>query len=303
MKIMTKRILLLLSALPLFSFSAFGQAGLNATVYPGYTFSTGDRLTADKLNLLGRPTIYISGTLGGTNVGLAAGSVTGVQLADTVINTNRFQWDTSSPRGIDLKTNVITSAYLATNSVTSNHLAVAAVANTNLQNGSVSSNKLAAGFTFGLTNLPPGLTNKLLWADTNGVWSSLALGSGFTVSNYTLIQTGAVASATYYATNSDPFAGGLVYFTNSFTATPAWVRVSLLCVTNTETFVVGDELNLNQNNSGGADFVSYWANSNRITVSVVSPITGMSFCTNTSSFYVMTSPRHLNWRLKVAAGP
>ncbi len=279
---------------------AFGQAGLNATVYPGYSFSTGERLTTDKLNLLGRPTIYISGTLGGTNVGLAAGSVTGVQLADTVINTNRFQWDTSSPRGIDLRTNVLTSAYLAPASVTSNQLAVAAVANTNVQNGSLSSNKLAAGFTFGLTNLPPGLTNKLLWADTNGVWSSLSFGSGFTVSNYTLIQTNS-ASATLAFTNPFPYLTPIPWTNNhGLGRQPGDARVVFQCLSNIGVWVTGDEVDAENATTGAVfKFGSLSVNATNTIVRLYNH-SGMSVVAGDATISGLTTNY---WRIKVYVSP
>lgn len=73
------------------------SATLTATVSPGYQFSTGEQPTTDTLNLLGLPSILISGTVDGTT-GLTPGSVNGVMLANSVVDGVTIGFNAASPR-------------------------------------------------------------------------------------------------------------------------------------------------------------------------------------------------------------
>ena len=76
-----------------FTFCIFNcSAELTATVYPGYTLSANERPTTAILNLLARPSVTVSGTLGGTNVGLAANSVSGAMLMTSVVDDDTIEF-------------------------------------------------------------------------------------------------------------------------------------------------------------------------------------------------------------------
>lgn len=68
------------------------SAQLTATVHPGHTFKDGERPTTETLNLAANPTVEVSGTLGGTNVGLAAGSVSGTMLQASVVDDTSIEF-------------------------------------------------------------------------------------------------------------------------------------------------------------------------------------------------------------------
>jgi hypothetical protein len=92
-------------------------ATLTAIVSPGYQLSPGEVPTVATLNLLGMPTITISGTVDGTT-GLTPGSVNGNLLADSVVDGLTLGYNADNPRemyviaGGLINTN---SALLATN--------------------------------------------------------------------------------------------------------------------------------------------------------------------------------------------
>lgn len=79
-------------------------ADLTATVTPGYTFGSTERPTTSTLNRLGTPSIVISGTIGGTNAGLAAGSVNGSHLAAGVVDGVTISFTNSSPQALRVRT-------------------------------------------------------------------------------------------------------------------------------------------------------------------------------------------------------
>lgn len=70
---------------------------LTVTVAPGYVFGPAEVPTINTLNLLGQPTIGISGTLDGTT-SLAAGTVTGILLADSVPDGITIGFNGAVPR-------------------------------------------------------------------------------------------------------------------------------------------------------------------------------------------------------------
>lgn len=74
-------------------------ANLVATVDPGWTFQPDEVPTLDHLNLLGQPTITVTGTLDGST-SLAAGSVNGILLADSVPDGVTIGFNGSVPRAL-----------------------------------------------------------------------------------------------------------------------------------------------------------------------------------------------------------
>lgn len=122
------------------------QAQLTATVSPGYQFAPGEVPTSSTLNLLGEPSIQIQGTVSGT-VGLAAKSVSGDHLMDSVVDGITLDFNSASPRSIEVKAGGISSnqvalggiqgTNLANNTVTTTNLAVNAVMPTNIFYGPI----------------------------------------------------------------------------------------------------------------------------------------------------------------------
>lgn len=90
------------------------RAQLTAVVQPGYQFSAGERPTTGTLNLLGQPSITIQGTVSGS-VGLAAKSVTGAILADSVPDGLTLDYNGANPRQLEVKASGISSNQVATN--------------------------------------------------------------------------------------------------------------------------------------------------------------------------------------------
>ena len=89
-------------------------ATLTATVSPGYQLSPGETPTYAKLNQLGQPSILISGTVDGTT-GLTAGSVYGNLLADSVPDGISLNYNSASPRQLQVRTNGVSWTMLSTN--------------------------------------------------------------------------------------------------------------------------------------------------------------------------------------------
>lgn len=77
------------------------RANLTVTVQPGYSFGPGEVPTIDNLNLLGQPTIAVTGTIDGST-SLAAGSVNGILLADSVVDGVTIGYNGNVPRGMQV---------------------------------------------------------------------------------------------------------------------------------------------------------------------------------------------------------
>lgn len=185
------------------------SAQLTATVHPGYSFSDGERPTTDTLNQLGQPSIDISGTVSGT-VGLAAGSVTGTILSDTVPDGRTLDYTNESPRKLEVKANGVGPRELAQ------------VLGPNLIN--------APGGGVTVTNLANTNIAANAAIDISKIAHPSSSAGGFTLS------AGAILTVTNFVAGGYPVGGAIVFGTNhGFSATPTWVRVTLV-----ETNVAGD---------------------------------------------------------------
>lgn len=91
------------------------RADLVVTVTPGYQFSVNEMPTTMTLNLLGTPTVQVSGTLGGTNIAIGAGSITGTMLSGTVVDGVTVDFNGSNPRAIEVMAQGIHTNNLDTN--------------------------------------------------------------------------------------------------------------------------------------------------------------------------------------------
>ena len=95
----------------LFLVCVYARADLTAIVTPGYQFPLDGSIAPSYmlLNELGMPTIQIFGTVGGSNT-LAADSVTGAQLANSVPDGVTIGWNASNPRQLQVLTTGIYGA-------------------------------------------------------------------------------------------------------------------------------------------------------------------------------------------------
>jgi hypothetical protein len=247
----------------LVAFSA--KADLTATVTPGYTLTTGELPTTAKLNLLGTPVIRITGTIGGTNAGIAAGSVNGTMLSDSVASSN-IVYNSQSPRGLEVAAGGVSAASLATN-----------VAGLGLAGGLGTPLRVVVdGTTIIATNdtLRVGLINPtnvaiaagyLLGGGAANFGTNINIGTGLTLST-------AGTNATLYITNqtftSAEFAitqGTVISTNHGFSLAPMDVRWVMVCKTNELNYIAGNELDVaavwNDQNEGqffawGADATS-----------------------------------------------
>ena len=274
-------------------------AELTATVYPGYTLSANERPTTAILNLLARPTVTVSGTLGGTNVGLAANSVSGAMLMTSVVDDDTIEFfNNGGATAIRLK------AYnTGTNAINSN------IAGLGLGGGSGSplSNK-TDNATITITNdvltlksnLSPVYlqwgTNTLIGAATYGTNANLTAGPEFD------IQTNSVYLRQLVTAEASIAAAGTLLTTNhGWGVVPTWIRGVLVCKTNDGTWTAGQEVGLESvyNSAGGSPF-TISANSTSMTASGNSGFNSHAMINTSGTGVNITSVR---WRLKIYARP
>lgn len=231
MRPMMKRALLALVSSFFILHSALAE--ITATVYPGYQFSANERPTTANLNLLGRPTIYISGTLGGTNVALAANSVTTTMMSDTLPGSN-LVWDASSPRKL-----VVMNAGVDTNQLSSG------VAGLGLSGGSGSQLRVNVD-----TNTVQ-ITNDVITLNLT-TFSNLVAIISTNIANY--FTTNYASTNIYQSSETAIAAGKLIDAAHSLGGTPRKVWGVAKCITaDSSGYSVGDEVELSQieNDDGG----------------------------------------------------
>lgn len=201
------------------------SAEITATVYPGYQFSANERPTAAQLNLLGRPTVLVSGTLGGTNVALAANSVTTTMMSDTLPGSN-LVWGAGSPRVL----------VIADDGVTTNQLH-SGVAGLGLSGGSGTALRVNVDTnTITITNDVVTL-NLTTFSNLVNAVANVTNIVTFTVTNY--VNTNQFSSYPY------PLSSGLVVNTNhSLPRTPRNVRAVFVCQSADQGYVPTDEVDV-----------------------------------------------------------
>lgn len=199
------------------------QSEITATVYPGYQFSANERPTAAQLNLLGRPTVLVSGTLGGTNVALAAGSVSTTMMSDTLPGSN-LVWDASSPREL-----VIEDGGVGTNQIHSG------VAGNGLSGGSGS--PLAVNVDTNTITITNDVVTLNLTTFSNLVQILSTNIAQYLVTNY--VSTNVFSSFAY------PLSSGLVVNTNhNLARTPRNVRAVFVCQSTNVGYNPPDEVDV-----------------------------------------------------------
>ena len=97
-------------------------AVLTVQVTPGYAFGPDETPTTDHLNALGQPTVEVTGTLDGST-SLAAGSVNGILLADSVPDGISIQYNAAVPRNLQVLSAGVASWGLTNDSTTTLRIA------------------------------------------------------------------------------------------------------------------------------------------------------------------------------------
>lgn len=275
------------------------RAELTATVYPGYTLSANERPTTAILNLLARPTVTVSGTLGGTNVGLAANSVSGAMLMTSVVDDDTIEFfDNGGVTAMRVK------AYnIGTNVIGAN------IAGLGLGggNGFALSNKTDnATITITndvltlMSNLSPvyvtWVTNTVLGASTHGTNAQLTVSSGFDLQTNTLALRQWTSAEYSFAS-----AGTIISTNHGLGATPTWVRAVLVCKTNDLDWTAGQEVGLESvYNSGGGSPFNVAANTTTLTATANAGFNSHAMINTSGNGVNITTVR---WRIKVYARP
>ena len=213
---------------------------LFVTVTPGTTVSSTTTLSASTLNLLGTPSVDITGSVDGGTLSVADGSLTLAKFAP--ISGSRLIGNGNA-----------VSAYPA--ELSSTDLAFTA-STINIGTGAVTTAKLAdsSSTTTGVTyaKIQHVTDAKLIGrsAGTNGVAQEITVGSGLTLASGALTngilryttsaQSIPVISAGSQAVQWLTTAGNLP----SLSVAPQMVRVVLECFTNDGPFVVGNEVDI-----------------------------------------------------------
>ena len=283
---LTTLVMLLLWAAP-------ARGDLTITATPGFVFSdtASGRPTVANLNRALNFTYSITGTIGGTNAGLAAKSVSGTMLMDSVVDNSTVEFDGSSPRAIRVKDAGITSAKLD-----------AAIAGLGLGGGAGSplSNKVD-GITLSITN-------DVLTLGTNIPLSYMNVTDTNAWAFYTNLQ-GLVTFTTTSAV-SGKSAGASINTAHSLGFRPSSVWGTITCTTSDLNYAIGDELPVSAltfasgasfgENRGPAVFVG--ANSTNVFL-VQSVASTLLYMTDKSSGGLPAAITPGRWTYKIYARP
>lgn len=229
--------LLLLSAIS-YQLSAFAE--LTATVYPGYTLSANERPTTAILNLLARPTVTVSGTLGGTNVGLAANSVSGAMLMTSVVDDDTVEFfDNGGVTAIRVKAYNIGTNVIGTN-----------IAGLGLGGGggfalSNKTDNVSITITNDTLTLMTNLSATYLNVASNGVVVGTSTNRGQTVDMQVFAK---ILATNQYASSEISLNAGvatvLLNAAHGLAMTPTHVRGVIVCQTSDAGYAVGDEVDM-----------------------------------------------------------
>lgn len=282
------------------------HADLAVTATPGFVFSDtpSGRPTVANLNRALNMTYTVSGSIGGTNAGLAAKSVSGTMLMDSVVDNVTLEYDGSSPRAIEIK-----DAGVSVDELSS------AVAGLGLGGGSGAalSNK-TDNVTITITNDTLTLATNIPISHMNVTSNSVVVG---TTNNQALAMTfqqfytNLVAQnlTTYTSPERSLFPGigtVLLNAAHGLAATPTQVRGVIVCQTVDAGYSIGDEVDMiacgGVENGGSferGDVFAFGANSTNV------------FCVQSvyymyvvhKSTMVNTQLDHSKWKAKLYARP
>lgn len=302
--------LLVLSALSLQP-SAFAQ--LTVRVTPGKTFRENERPTTATLNQLGKPTIEVFGTVGGTNVSLGTNSVLGSHLSDSVVDNITIEFNSDVPRAIRVKaysigTNVVSTNLAGAGLTGGGGLPLSVLYDTNVFTVDTN-NALTWQTNVDLSLLALKLAESYIFiGDTNNHAKAIALdGNVFEVN--TNVDTNGVLTLRDNLLNGFtsfeyPISLGLIVATNHGVGTiPKLFNVVLVCQTNEFGWVAGDEIstvNLGDGSFNGPIFNSA-ATATQVLLFCHNNANAMRWFNKTTGAAVtLTRPR---WKIKAYARP
>lgn len=274
-----------------------GWADLTISGTPGFVFSdtASGRPTVANLNRALNFTYAISGTIGGTNAGLAAKSVSGAMLMDSVVDNSTVEYNSSSPRAIRVKDAGIGVSQLSS-----------AVAGPGLTGGS----------GVPLTNNVDGstlmITNDVVTLGTNINPSFLAASNNFvlvgTASNKVVavplaqFATNFAGQITFTVTNQSLAAGSIYNAAHSLGVTPGFVRWVIVMGSTTELgYLEGDEVDLaNASQTAANPMFGYGANTTNVWLVVDSVVAVNINNKSTGARALITASR---WKAKCYIRP
>ena len=286
-----------------FTFCIFNcSAELTATVYPGYTLSANERPTTAILNLLARPSVTVSGTLGGTNVGLAANSVNGAMLMTSVVDDDTIElFNNGGSTAIRLK------AYnTGTNAIDAN------LAGLGLGGGdgfalSNKTDNVSLTITNDTLTLMTNLSATYLNVASNGVVVGTSTNRGQTVDMQVFAK---ILGTNGYASAELTLSAGsaLLNAAHNYGYTPGYVRGAIICKTvDASAYAVGDEVDFagiaGVENGGSFERGKVFSlGGNATNVFCIQSSTTFLYVNNKTSG-VPTQLTHASWKAKIYARP
>jgi hypothetical protein len=272
-------------------------AELTATVSPGYTFSSTERVSTSALNRLGLPTITITGTLDGTNAGISAGSINANMFSSTVVDDATIEFTNSSPQALAIKAAGVGAREISSSIAGPGLTGGSGAILTNNVDGVtllVTNDVVTLG-----TNAPSFLTvasNSVVVGTTNNQgWAMTPLQFATNVyPGLTLLSTVACSSISAPAKVID--------VAHNFGVTPLYVRVVLECTTTDLGYAVGDEVELNSQNSGTVSPGNVWGNTTNAGYTCTVPAAQFIVANKTTGNFT-TAITPARWNLKLIARP
>ena len=304
-------------ALMLFFGAWTASAQLTATVTPGYTFQSGEVPTTTKMNLLGLPTITISGTVSGST-GLSTNSVNGSQLVNNLPDGVTLDYYTvPNPRQLEVKTagiyytqlNVtafgfgLRGAQTAPVFVYAGDFLTNTIFHTNASGivDSLLSNSVSGASLTGPSNTVFGVA----YSGTNVFGTNLNLGPGLAVSAAaSLVITGFVSTNIVLPAN---FSGGvqIANLAHGLSNAPRTLRWVLQCQTAELGYSVGDEVDVGSFDRNQGTAFSYGSSSTNVWL-VASPggaVAGSSTLLNPKGGGALAVLTLNRWQAKCYAFP
>lgn len=247
------------------------------TVTPGTTVTSSTTLDASTLNLLGTPSVDVTGTVDGGSLSIGSGSVLLSALASQADQTVVGNGSGSSNSPVALTLSGLT-ATLTTLSISDSAITTAKIAN---------SSSLTTGVTYAKVQHVTDARLLGRSAGSNGVVQELTVGSGLS------LASGALTNGILRYTTSlkdlpvDGNASQAVQWKTSLSELPAvtsstlpqFVRVVLRCKTNDGDFVAGNEIDVTSVVMDQA-----WNGGNLESVYPINVNTGMETASTTNIF-------------------
>lgn len=248
------------------SVPAWGQTnvGLTASVTPGKQFDPNERITIQKLNLLGIPTVEISGSVSGALLGTNS-------IGKQHLLTNVFD-------GVYLSGGDNVSATIIAGSIDSTRLASNSVYGTNIVSATITATNVATNTLMGLNLVTNAFTNLTLVTPAT---NDLVLLMDASASNVTASATvsslrSSVLFEPLWTTNGLSIVAGtqpVLEVAHGLGRAPYMMESWLVCVTNDIGYVVGQRVHgssvgWNRNEDNQLPFVMMVGSDTNITVIV-----------------------------------